>query len=248
MRRRRICCLSAGVVLGLVSTAGAQATTPPEHRFSADIGIGWDNSISGNINSSGIGAIQGQTVVILKNKYEDVYGTGLHLRVGVGYMLDESSEARLTFIFQSLDAELTRLGDLGISNLYGQYNDYQSWGLDFGYRRYMVLSDKSRIRGYGEAAIGLAFIDETNVNLVAPSANFNNTARMYNGTTAFSLSFNVGALFPVTARADAFAQFGLRYLTGLNEAEVLFGTGLESINDKSARWAIPFSAGVRYRF
>jgi hypothetical protein len=91
--------------------------------------IGFDNSISGNINSSGIGVINAQNAVILKNKYEDVYGTGLHLRFGGGYMLDENAELKVTFTFQSLDADLTRMGDLGVSNLYAQYDDYQSWGL-----------------------------------------------------------------------------------------------------------------------
>ena len=36
--------------------------------------------------------INNQAVVITKNTYEDVYGTGLHLRFGGGYMLNDESE------------------------------------------------------------------------------------------------------------------------------------------------------------
>ena len=41
------------MVLSLAATATAQ--TAPERRWSADFGIGFDNGISGNINSGAIG-------------------------------------------------------------------------------------------------------------------------------------------------------------------------------------------------
>ena len=164
MPRKFLCGLIIVLFVGLGSAAYAQA--PPDTRWSAEVGLGWDNGISGNINSSAIGTLNNQTVAILKNKYEDVYGTGLHLRFGGGYMFKENTEARVTFSLQSLDADLTRMGDIGASNLYGQYDDYQSFGIDFGLRQYMQVSPL--IRGYGEASIGLAFIDETDLQFAAP--------------------------------------------------------------------------------
>ena len=107
--------------------------------------------------------------MITKNQYEDVYGTGLHMRFGGGYMLDDLTEVRATFTLQSLDADLTRMGDIGASSLYGQYDDYQSFGLDVGLRRYADISRRFFV--YGEGTIGLAFVDETDVVLVAPGAN-----------------------------------------------------------------------------
>ena len=232
-------------VLSIASTAHAQ--TAPERRWSVDFGMGWDNSISGNINSSAIGTINNQTVVILKNKYEDVYGTGLHLRFGGGYMLKENAEVRVTFTLQSLDADLVRLGDIGPSNLYGQYADYQSFGMDFGYRRYIPI--KQAIRGYGEGTIGLAFVDETDVVLVAPQANLAGLATdFYDRTAAFTLGINGGVVFEVASQTDLFVQLGLRYVTGMSEVDAFDSTTLNTINDKSARWSLPFSAGVRFRF
>ena len=234
------------LVLSVASIAHAQTTTP-ERRWSVDFGMGWDNSISGNINSSAIGAINNQTVVILKNKYEDVYGTGLHLRFGGGYRLNEQAEVRVTFTLQSLDADLVRLGDIGASNLYGQYADYQSFGMDFGYRHYVPL--KPGIRGYGEGTIGLAFVDETDVVLVAPQANLAGLATdFYDRTAAFTLGINGGVVFEVASQTDLFVQMGLRYVTGMSEVDAFDSTTLNTINDKSARWSLPFSAGVRFRF
>lgn len=234
-------------ILGAGSTVQAQPAAATDSPWSVEFGIGWDNSISGNINSSGLGRINNQAVVILKNSYEDVYGTGLHLRFGGGYMVSEVSEVRATFTLQSLDADLTRMGDIGVSNLYGQYQDYQSFGLDVGFRRYMDLSP--RVRAYGEGTVGIAFIDETDVVLVAPQVNLaGNATDFYDKTSAVTLGGNVGVLAQVADRFGIFGQLGLRWVSGMSEVDGLAGTGLETINDKSSRWTLPFIAGVRARF
>jgi hypothetical protein len=233
--------------LCLASTAQAQSSSATDYPWSVEFGLGWDNSISGNINSSGVGRINNQAVVITKNRYEDVYGTGLHMRFGGGFLLDEVSEVRVTFTLQSLDADLTPMGDIGASNLYGQYDDYQSFGLDVGFRRYVDV--KPGLRAYGEGTVGLGFIDETDVELVAPAANLLGTATdFYDSTTAFTLGGNVGVLMQANNRIGVFAQLGLRWVSGMSEVDGLEGTGLETINDKSARWTLPFLVGVRARF
>ena len=226
----------------------AQAKAPaPEYRLSFDFGMGWDKGFSGNINSSGIGRINNQATVILKNQYEDVYGTGLHIRFGGGYMLDNRTEVRASITIQSLDADLVALGEIGPSRLYGQYADYQSVGLDFGYRRYADV--KPALQMYAEASIGIAFVDETDVVLVAPAANLSgNATDFYDRTAAFAFGGNVGVLWQATRKVGVFGQTGLRYVTGMSEVDGLEGTGLETINDKSGRWTTPFLFGVRARF
>jgi opacity protein-like surface antigen len=241
-----------GILVALPFAGGspvqAQGQSPAmDTRWSVEFAIGWDNSISGNINSSGIGTINGQPVVITKNPYEDVYGTGLHMRFGGGYLIDEITEVRATFTLQSLDADLTEMGEIGSSRLYGQYQDYQSFGLDVGLRRYFDLT--TGLRAYTEATAGLAFIDETDVTLVAPGANLSGTATdFYDRTAAFTLGANAGLMVKMAERVDVFGQLGLRWVTGMAEVDSLEDTALETINDKSARWTLPFLAGVRLRF
>ena len=246
-RKLLLCPVIAVAVLAIATVAEAQLSLDTEYKWSVDFALGFDNSISGNINSSGIGRINNQAVVILKNTYEDVYGTGLHFRFGGGYMLDDVTEVRAAFSFQSLDADLTPMGDIGISKLYGQYQDYQSLGLDVGLRRYAdVVTD---VRAYGEATLGIAFVDETDVVLVAPQANLAGDATdFYDRTAAFTLGGNVGVLWQLKPQVGVFGQIGLRYVTGKSEVDGLAGTGLETINDKSARWTVPFLVGVRARF
>ena len=95
--------------------------------------------------------------MITKNTYDDVYNKGLHMRFGGGYMLNEDLEARVTFTFQSADAELARMGDYGASNLYGQYSDYQTFGLDLGLRKYIdSVADVPRLRRRDDRALDLS--------------------------------------------------------------------------------------------
>jgi hypothetical protein len=244
--RRYLQITLAAAALSVATTAHAQSSAT-DYPWSLEFGIGWDNSISGNINSSGVGRINNLPVVITKNPYEDVYGTGLHMRFGGGYLIDEISEVRVTFTLQSLDADLTPMGDIGAARLYGQYDDYQSFGMDVGFRRYVDVTEG--VRAYGEGTVGLGFIDETDVELVAPAANIAGDATdFYDRTTAFTLGGNVGVLMQATSRVGIFTQVGLRWVSGMSEVDGLAGTGLETINDKSARWTIPFLIGIRARF
>src|SRR5262245_45086611 len=199
--------LALALTLGLASTAHAQTT---DSKFSLDVAIGWDNSISGNINGSAIGSVNNQTVVILTNQYEDVYGSGLHVRVGGGYRLNPNTEARVNISFQSADADLATLGDYGASPLYAQYSDYKSTSLDVGLRRYGRVN--TNLRPYVEGTIGLGWIDDINADLVAPQANLRLDANgFYQSTTAFSWGVSAGLLYGITSRLGGFAQLGLRY-------------------------------------
>lgn len=239
---------TASLLVLALSAVPVRAQALDDHRWSVDFGIGFDNSISGNVNSGAIGTLEGQSVVVTKNSYEDVYGTGLHFRFGGGYMIDEVSEVRAAFTYQSLDADLTRLGDLGVSNLYGQYDDYKSLGLDVGLRRY-APPRWANIHPYIEGTAGIAFITEIDVLLAAPQTNLvQNATDFYDRTAAFTLGLNGGVLFQVAEQYGLTAQLGLRYVTGLSAVDNLAGTGLQTINDNSARWTVPFVLGLRARF
>jgi len=244
---KRAVTLTAVILLGASATAQAQSKAP-DSPWSVEVGLGWDNGITGNINSSGIGTINNQVVVITRNSYNDVYGAGLHLRFGGGYLFKPDTEARVTFTFQSLDADyVVPMGDYGASNLYAQYTDYQTFGIDFGLRRYADLRPK--VRAYGEATIGLGFVDKTDVTLVAPGANLVGQATdFYDQTTAFTFGVAVGMLVQTNERMGFFGQLGVRRVSGLAEVDDLVGTGLDTINDKSQRWTLPFIGGVQFRF
>ena len=248
--RQRVgwCAVAAvAVVLVLAADARAQSATD-ESRFVVDVGVGLDVGINGNVNSGAIGRLQDQAAAILPQPYGAVYGTGVQLRFGGGYVLNDLSELRAVFTYQSADADLVRLGDIGPSSLYGQDPDYKSLSLDFGYRRYVPIAVKD-LRVYGEGSLGIAFIDRINVLLAAPQSNLViNQTDFYDTTEAFTLTIGAGALFRVAEHVDVNAQIGLRRVSGLAEVDDLVGTGLDDINNDTARLTFPIVFGVRFRF
>ena len=231
-----------------VARAQGQAQAADASRWAFDLGVGLDFGVNGNVNSGAIGRLNGLATAFLPQSYGDVYGAGIQLRFGGAFALNRVSEVRGIFTFQSADADLVRLGDIGPSSLYAQYSDYQAFGLDVGYRRYMPL-DRRDIRVYGEATIGLGFIDAIDVELAAPQANvvFDSTD-FYDQTAAFTWSFGAGVLFSIAEHLDLNAQVGLRHVSGLSEVDQFAGTGLEDINNDSGRLTIPVVVGIRYRF
>jgi hypothetical protein len=244
--KRVIVAVAMLAALGLAPVAQAQPSIM-DYRWSFDVGLGWDNSLSGNINSAAIGELDGKTTVVTPNSYSDVYGTGFHMRFGGGYLIDEISEVRAVFTYQSLSADLTPMGDVGGAPLYGQYDKYKSFGLDVGFRRYFDMS--STMRPYVEGNFGLGFISEIDVVLSAPAANITQRATdFYDRTAAFSLGGAAGVLWQVSDRVGAYGQIGLRWMSGLSEIDNLAGTGLETINDDSSRWTLPIVIGMRVRF
>jgi hypothetical protein len=239
---------SAALILTLSAVpARAQSPASPSSPWSAEVAVGWDNGIAGHINSSGIGTLNNQAVVVTANTFEDVYGTGLHLRGGIGYMLSDITEITGNFTFQSLDADqVVSMGDIGVSNLYGKYTDYQTLGLDVGLRRYLGLTPA--IKAYGEGTMGIGFVDKTDIELVAPGANVTRPANdFYDQTAAWAAGANVGVMVGA-GKLGVFGQLGLRFMSGMAEVDDLEGTGLDTINDKSSRWTLPFVGGVRVRF
>ena len=248
MISKRVCVVVAALA-AFLSAAPAVYAQPSvmDYRWSFDVGLGWDNSVSGNINSGAIGKLNDQVTVILPNSYEKVYGTGFHLRFGGGYLVDEVTEVRAVFTYQSLNADLTPMGDYGLSKLYGQYDPYRSFGLDVGFRRYFDVSPN--VRPYLEATAGLGFITEIDVVLAAPSTNLTERATdFYDRTAAVAFGGHAGVLWQVTSQVGMYGQLGLRWMSGLSAIDDLAGTGLETINDDSSRWTMPVVVGMRVRF
>jgi hypothetical protein len=250
IRRRFVCC-SVLIIVGLarVPDARAQAQTQSTaSRIVLDFGIGVDNSVNGNVNSGAIGRLQGLATAMLPQPYGEVYGTGIQFRFGGGWVLDDVSEVRGVFIYQSADADLVRLGDIGPSSLYAQYSDYKSLALDVGYRRYVPMPHPN-LRVFGEATLGLAFIDRINALFAAPQSNavFNETD-LYDSSAAFTWSVGGGVMFKVASQLDVTAQLGLRHVGPLAEVDQFVGTGLEDFNNDSSRLTFPIVVGVRVRF
>lgn len=235
-------------LLRMAVPANAQPEQEPDYRWAFEASVGWDNSISGSLITSGIGEIGGLAAVIEEQSYDDVFGTGVQWRFGAGYMLDARQEVRGALTIQNVGADAVQVGNLGGVPLFATFDDYTSVALDAGYR-YHFGPLENRVRPYAGGTLGLAFISEMNADIAAPEVNLAiNDTNFYDGTTAFVFGVEGGALIGVHERVDINVNLGFRYTGGLSDIDPLVGSGLEDINDDSGRWTLPLMVGVRVTF
>ena len=236
----------AGALLALGGVASAQSA---DSRWSVEGGLGWDVSLTGDFLSAGIGTLNDVPTTINSQSFGDVYGTGVVWQFGGGYKLDEINEVRAQFSYQRVGSDLVTLGTAGNSDLVATFDDYRAWSIEAGYRHYFGQHLEQRLRPYAGASLGISIIDEIDGAFAAPQAGITRIATdFYDGTAARTLGVNGGVLYSLNDRIDVNGQVGFRYNSGLSEIDSLRDTSLENINDKSARWTLPISFGIRYNF
>jgi hypothetical protein len=240
--------LAAALVLaGVPSIASAQTS---DNTWSAEVFVGWDNSMSGNLISSGIGTIVGQPAVVESQSYGDVYGTGPRWRFSAAYRLNPRSEVLGSIEYASAGAEVIQVGTVGGDPLFAQFDDYGAFGIEGGYRYYFADQGATgRIKPYVGGVLGVDIVREIDAVITVPQQGLIlDATNFYDRTGSFVLGLNGGALFDVNERLAVGAEIGLRHRSGLSELEALTGTGLENINDSSGRWSLPITFGARVKF
>jgi hypothetical protein len=243
------CAGLAAAFVTLMLPASAHAQTPLQNTpWSVEVTVGWDFPVSGNILSAAIGRVFDQSTIIDAQSYGDVYGTGVAYEFGAGYMLDDRSEVRGSFAFQSVSADLQQIGTTANAPLYATFDPYKSIAFEAGYRRY--FADRSeRLRPFGGVNLGIAVVREIDADLAAPDIDKTlNATDFYDRTGAFTFGFSGGALYAITDRVDLKGELGFHHTSGLSQIDGLEGTGLEKVNDNSGRWTLPFTVGARVRF
>jgi hypothetical protein len=237
-------------VIILASAPGVATGQTADNTWSAEVFVGWDNPISGNIISSGIGTIIGQSAVVQSHSYGDVYGSGPRWRFTGAYRLNPRSEVLASLEYASAGAEVIEVGTVGGDPLFAQFDDYSAIGIEGGYRYYFAeRGTNGRIKPYAGGLIGVDIVREIDAVLTIPRQNvILDATNFYDRTGSFVIGVNGGALFDVNERLAVGAEIGLRHHGGLSELEALTGTGLENINNSSGRWSLPITFGARVKF
>jgi hypothetical protein len=229
----------------IATDAGAQT---PKSPWSADVSVGWDIGLSGDFLSAGIGTLNAVPVVFQSQPFDDVYGNGVQWQFGGGYMLDDFNEVRGQFSYQHVGADVVNLGTAGNFGLVATFADYQASSIEAGARHYFALRGE-RWRPYAGGTIGVSIISEIDGVLASPQAGLARYATdLYDGTAAVTFGVNGGVLYALNDRFDLSGQLGFRWNSGLSAIDALAGTGLENVNEKSSRWTMPITFGLRVKF
>lgn len=245
----RVVCAVLAALMFVAAPKQAQAQGASGSPWSVDAAIGWDNSISGDFLSGDSGTFQGLPVDISKTTWDEVYGTGIFLNFAGGYDFGENSELRAGFTYQSTGSDdLAPIGAYRGGVLQSNFENYHSWGLDFGYRRYFTEAAE-RWRPYAGGSVGFGFVSgiSADLSVVSPAVQVEN-ADFYEGNGAITFGGNGGVLYRLTDAVSLDARIGLRYVSGLSDVEGTSFTGLDDVNKGSSRWTLPITVGAKFRF
>jgi hypothetical protein len=235
------------LVAFLFGSTVALAQTPLS-PWRAEVSVGWDIGLSGDFLSAGIGTLNDVPVVFQSQPFDDVYGNGVLWQFAGGYMLNEFNEVRAQVTYQHVGADVVNLGTAGAFDLVATFDEYDAWSIEAGARRYFAAV-RERWRPYVGGLVGVSIISEIDGVFASPQAGLARYATdLYDGTAALTLGVNGGVLYQLNERFDLNGQLGFRYNSGLSAIDALAGTGLENVNEKSSRWTMPLTFGVRVKF
>lgn len=241
--------LSHAAVIGFLAGATMLWSSPAQAQskpWSVSFDAGAQTALSGNVHGAGTGRVLTLPTVVDAKTYADIYGTGFYWAAGLGYKVGSNGEVRVQGGYTANPAERLQVGTVAGLALFGQFDDYKAFGMDFGYRQYY---GSSHLRPYAGASVGFTRVDTINSTFTVPAANVTLTAVPMNASStvpSFGLQGGVQMHLNDSLAFQVGADF--RWHGDLDQNEGLAGTGLESINDKTRRWALPVTAGLTLRF
>ena len=241
-RSLRLPAVASAIALSLWA-ADAHAENGP---WSVSFDLGAQVAVSGDVHSGGSGVVLGLPTQVQSRSYGDVYGTGFYWAAGLGYRLGEHGEFRVQGSYTSNPSDRLQVGTVAGLQLFAKFDDYEAFGMDFGYRQYLGTG---KVRPYVGGSVGFVRLATIQSEFSVPAASVVlSNVDFYDSSVVPSFGGGGGVQI---ALSDHFALQGgidFRWQGDASDLDGLAGTGLESINDKSRRWSMPVTGGVTLKF
>lgn len=241
---KRVLSIVTGAALAIALAAPAQAQSDKPWSVSFDLGS--QLALSGNAHGGATGRVLGLATTVNEKSYGDVFGPGFYWQLGVGYKVRPNGELRVAANYTNNAADRLQVGTVAGLQLNAAFHDYKAFGMDFGYRQYY---GNGRVRPFAGANVGFTRVSAIDATLTVPAANVTlSNVPFYSDSTVFSFGLGAGAQVQLNDMLAFQAGADFRWHGDLKQNEGLLGTGLESINDETRRWALPLTAGLTVRF
>jgi len=236
-------CLSAAFVWAAVSGSTASAQTNP---WSVSFDIGAQVAVNGDVHSDGSGTVLGLPTQVTAKSYGDVYGTGFYWAAGLGYRVAAQGELRIRGSYTSNPAERLQVGTVAGLPLFGLFDDYEAFGMDFGYRQYL---GRGRIQPFAGADVGFVRPETVTSEFSVPAAGVVlPDVGFLDSSVVPAFGFSGGVQVQLSDRLALQGGVDFRWHGDATDVDGLAGTGLEEINDETRRWSMPITGGVVVKF
>jgi hypothetical protein len=232
----------AAVLLTGAAPVAAQTTGP----VSVSLDLGTQVALSGDVHGGGTGSVLGLPTEVDARSYGDVYGPGFYWAAGLGFKTGEMGEIRISVNRTNNPAERLQVGNVAGLALFGLFDDYSAFGMDAGYRQYFGTG---MARPFVGASVGFVRLDEVNAEFSVPDAGVVlSDVGFLEASTVPAFGFGAGVQVDLNERVAFQAGIDFKWHGAATDNDGLAGTGLEPINDETARWAMPIAAGLTVRF
>lgn len=235
--------VAAGVFAATILASPVHAQDKP---WSVSFDLGLQTAVKGDVHGAGTGRVLTLPTVVDAKTYGDIYGAGFYWAGGLGYKVGSNGEVRVQGGYTANPAERIQVGTVAGLALFGQFDDYKAFNIDVGYRQYYGAS---ALRPYAGASVGFTRVDTINSTFTVPAANVTlSSVPMTASSTVPSFGLQGGVQMHLNNSVAFQVGADFRWQGDLAQNEGLAGTGLEFINDKTRRWALPVTAGLTLRF
>lgn len=250
MRTQGVVAFAVAGLLGLAAPAAAQAPTGGGWSVSFDVGL--DSNLSGEAYNRAQGNALGQPVQISARTYRRAYGPGIAWSVALGRSLGDRSELRVRVGGNNASGDRRQTGRVGTGDitgtLFSEPDKLMEVGVDVGLRQYF---GGGSVQPYLGGQVGFARVSAISASFDVPDAIFvfDTDLDLYADSTALTAGVSGGFMFNRSETFGIYVNVDARFRGNLKEVDAdLAGTGLDIINDDSARWSTPLSVGARVRF
>lgn len=237
--------------LGVAAAFLAVLWTSPAHAqndrpWSVSFDLGSQLAATGNAHGGATGRVLNLATSVSEKSYGDVFGPGLYWQVGVGYKVRPNGEVRVAANYTANAADRLQVGTVAGLQLNAAFHEYKAFGMDFGYRQYY---GSSTLRPFVGANVGFTRVSKIDATLTVPAAGVTlSNVPFYADSTVPSFGLGGGVQMQINDMLAFQGGVDFRWHGDLKQNEGLAGTGLETINDETRRWALPVMAGLTVRF
>ncbi len=208
--------------------------------------IGFDAPLSGDATSAVTGTLSGAPLVLGNVSFSEVYGTLARWEFGGGYRLDNRSEVLAKFSYSSGGGSRAAVGVTPGALYVGEFESVAEKSFQVGYRRH--FGSLGPFQPSAGGWVGFTRVNSISTTLTLPgSSDAPINLPVLDASWAGLLGGGGGLQLPLTSRLALSADANLQWRSAINSANILVGTGLDTIGDGSARWSLPIVFGVVLR-
>jgi hypothetical protein len=249
----------------LASSSAARAATGDEGHWVTTFTGGTDLIAHGTLQEHAVGSLADlgsldpanagdpATTSLRSLSMHDAFRLGPAMGLELGYMTDANLEPFVKLEYSQLRGRDERIGELTSptmltpAGINGNFDDMNSWALNFGTRYFW--NNGGTVRAYLAGFMGADRTQAMRAHLSVDGMANLGSEELLPEQTRFDAGLEGGVNFQLANNADFRVSVGANYVDARKTTTDAFAPlGVSSVQMTEQRWSVPVDVGVNYRF